>query len=294
MLLQTAALQCEVDCMYIICDIPSNTIVVEVPQGGGLVSIDHLDNPAFLYRSYDSSMSIDASDTKPGFNANDVRWATEDTVWKGMNQAAGKFLTARHGGGVSCNSFALVGEGLAGVDIAIHASSDNFAASNVEIVSSYIIPATNKICAWLAFDTQTYPDWRVTFNSAVSSDFCVSHMVFGTRYGLPYFEQFDPDNTKPLGKIKKSPQGKILGSIYKGVQRSVELIFGSVVDAEYNVLLNWSRECFAKMKPFFFIPAVNKEVVLFAVSKDGSEFSAPLKSNGDRQMKKIVLEARAD
>jgi hypothetical protein len=286
--------QCEVDVMYIICDIPTNTVIVEVPQGGGLVSIDYLDNPAFLYRSYDSTMSIYASDTYPGFKANDCRWATEDTVWKGANQEAGKSLTVRHGSAVTANSMAMVGEGFAGVNISIHASTDNFVTSNVEVLSSYIIPANNKICAWKAFDTQTYPDWRITFNSAVSSDFCVAHIVFGMRNGMPYFEQFDPDNTKPLGKIKKSPQGKIIGAIYKGVQRSVELIFGSVNDAEYQVLLNWSRECFSKMRPFFFIPAQNQDVALFAVSKDSSEFSAPIKSSGDRQMKKIVLEARAD
>lgn len=251
--------------------------------------------PAFIYPNspYLPSAAATATDAYAGTSAQNVLSATEDTYWRPANLSGTKHLTIDLIDTRLIDCLALLGQGLDGATVEVRASTDNFAASNVQIVAPTVL-VSQVNAAWLPFDGETahiYRYWRLSFTT-LSSAFRVAWVSLADLALLPYFES-DPeaDSLDIEAEDLISPQGLYLGTAQQSAMRAMSLEFGQVTDAEFFVINHWAGQCLRTKRPFFVVPDTDDTAAYFGWVRD-KRFSAPLK-NGLREVSSLTFMTRA-
>lgn len=249
-----------------------------------------MDKPAFLFCNHDDSASVTATDTQAGLDVNDVLYATEDTFWKPLNTTGTKAVVVDRNVTTYFNTLSLLGISLDGVALEIRGSTDNFVASDDQLISGVIVSDINS--AWISFSGGEYRYIKLNF-TGFDTDFAVSFVCFSELVKLPYLEKdYDPDNMKATGKHMVSSSGMYIGFNLQKNMAEFDIVFGQVTEYEYNYFYNWRQNCIKTMNPFFFVPDVSEDAIYFGWL-DNASFSAPLE-NGMRVMGNIKFVTRAN
>lgn len=248
-----------------------------------------MNQPLLIYSDYLPAATVTATDTKAGLDPLDVLQAEEDNVWQPANTSGAKSLTIDLGSAQDVGCVGIVGEYLLGVQIAVAASSDNFAASNVAMGT--ITPMGSYTTAWLGWGDVSYRYWRLTF-TGVGPSFAVAHVALCRMQLYPWFaDGADLRAYKSEGSILTAPDGRFLGSNRLRTMREVPLDWGQVTDTEFVWFERWADASIKPMRPFFLVPDTDQEECWFGWLDPRTKFSAPMK-HGLRDVGKMTFLAR--
>lgn len=246
--------------------------------------------PAFLYATYPAAATVADSPDSASYDPNVVLQADESQGWKPASISGSHSLIVNYGAPTTIEAIAIVGKSLAGVTLEIRGSTDNFAASNVQIMAASAL--SGSVAAWKSFAQASYQYVKFIF-SGHSSAFMVKHLAAGALSLLPFLN--DGVSLEPLqadGEHLISHAGLFLGSTTSKVMRPYSLSFGQVSPTEEATFRAWANACIATARGFFFIPDSGEDTVHFGwVSKDFN-YSPPME-NSLYDMPAIPFQARA-
>lgn len=248
------------------------------------------DQPSIIYAQYAANAAVTATDSAAGLYPSDILIATEDTIWAPANQTGSKEVVIDHGAAIAFSAMALLGRNMAGVNLEVRASSDNFATDDVLVMPSSAIQAPVN-AAWFKFDGSFSKRYIKLIFSGFSNVFSLAHVVAAYMTYYPYFESDpDPENSKPIGNHQVGAAGLYVGSNQIRTMRELTLDWGNVTDYEFASIQAWKAACIDAINPFFMIPDSAQSDCYFGWVEDPS-FSAPL-VNGLRRIKSIKMTTR--
>lgn len=246
--------------------------------------------PTIIFCDYLESATVTATSTLDGTTATDVLIATEDTYHQPTG--TGNYsIVIDAAESITADVVAFLGANLSGTSVEIRGSTDNFAASDVQVKASTALTA-NVNSAYLAFTEASYRYWK--FNvSGHGSNIRLAHICLDSAVDYPYFE-VDPDinNLKPEGRQLVSQSGVYVGSNQTKAMREITLNWGEVTESEKNILAAWADACIKEMHAFFLIPDQDETDILFGWLEDGGKFSSPLE-NGVYKIAENTMTTRA-
>jgi hypothetical protein len=242
--------------------------------------------PLFIYPEYASGATVAATGMAAGQSAADILQANEDTY---ISPAVASLtitidmLTAQAYG-----CLGLAGENLNGVTLEIRGSSDNFAASNIQISAPEAI--SGFIAGWRPFVPATCRYWRLIITGATTAT-RIYHAAFCPIRLLPFLNSGDPDRCQTETNHIISPQGHFLGSQKIKSEWKFNLEWGVVMSVPYQSFLAWKQACVDDPKAFFYVPDSAISSCYFGYTDQGFTFSAPVK-DGKRTLIPIPFTSR--
>ena len=247
-----------------------------------------MSQPTILFCDYATSASVTASSTLSGTDAEDILISTEDTSHSPSSTSSYNIVIDA-GSAITADAVAFLGALLDGVTVEIRGSTDNFAASDVQVLAG--APLVGNInAAWTTFDSASFRYWK--FNvSGHASTIRIAHICLDVAVSFPYFEK-DPDivNVKPEAKQLVSQGGVYVGTNQTKSMRELKMDWGGVTEADLAVIQTWSVRSIETVRSFFLVPDQAETDVFFGWLEAG-EFSAPLE-NGLHQVKANTMTTR--
>ena len=246
--------------------------------------------PLFIYATYPAISSVTSSDWFGDNAPGNVLKAEEDNVWQPLNTTGSKSLTFDLTVAQTYGCLALIGENLNGVTFSVYASSDDFNASNVQVVPPTVI--SEFISCWAAWNNASYRYWRITF-SGFGPSFVLAHAAFCQYALLPFFmDGVDPGAYQTEGSVLVSPDGHFLGSNRLRSMLTLALDWGLVDPVtEFPLFQLWAAACIKSMSAFFLVPDSSQPDCYFSWVDPKFLFRAPW-STGLRSMPTIPITAR--
>lgn len=246
-----------------------------------------MNQPLFIYGDYADNATVTLANSAANQTGADVLQANEDTYVSPATTTL--TITVDMLAPVSCGVFALAGENLNGITVALLASTDNFAASNVTVSAAAAI--TGNTAAWRPFNAASYRYWRLVVTEATTAT-RVYHVALSPLYLLPFMEDgADLDCFTATTNQVVSPQGHLLDIQLVKTERTLSLNWGQVDDNEYLLFWAWALACVYRPQGFFFIPDSAVSTCMFGYTDPKFKFSAPMKK-GLRDISVIPFTSR--
>lgn len=237
-----------------------------------------MEQPAFIWQAYSTTASATATDSATGTAAADALLATEDpgVIWKPADITGTKSFTIDMGAAMALDCFALSGAGLSGITVEVRASTDNFSASDVQLLAGTSM--IGSISAWRKFtNAAEYQYYRLNFSS-FGTDFYLAFVALDQLQLLPWLSDgHDPDQMETDTEDMESPTGIYLGSVQNKIMRNLSLDFGQVLDNELTIFQSWANDCFLAKRGFFYVPDSSASTVYFGRTDKKYKFTAPRK-----------------
>jgi hypothetical protein len=236
-----------------------------------------MEQPLFLYPNtpYLPTATVSATDSYAGTSPASLLTATEDAYWRPADTAGTKTITIDLGEPRPVTALGLAGEAMDGATFTVSASSDNFIAETVVILTDTILTAPVN-AGWLDLDTGgTYRYWQITV-ATFGSAFRLSWVCLCEPPQLPWFsEDWDPENLAITAEDLYSAQGLFLGTNQGATERALTVNFGQVSTVDFLFIKLWVDQCLRVRRPFIMVPDASSETAYFGMVKDKT-FSAAL------------------
>lgn len=250
-----------------------------------------MNRPAFIYPTHMSTATATATDAATGYPAANVLEGVEDTSWRPLNTTGAKSLIVHLGGLLPIGQVGVLGNYLNGVTLEVRGSTDNFAASDVQLSAPAVISSSAFIDAYRQFTENLYTDIKYIF-TGFGSAFEVQHVACCRAVPLPFLDDgHDPDCLTPDGSHLVGAVGTYLGSTQRSTMRNLNLDFGQITNAQYPPFQVWAEYCIMRMRPFFYVPNIDQPECYFGWVDAKYKFSAPMKS-GARKLAPIPFTGR--
>ncbi len=228
--------------------------------------------PAFLYKTYPSVVSVVASSTLSGFDAEDILIATEDT-----KHAPDSVVTYNYvfdmGVPYTGDYFAILGANIGSISVEVRGSTDDFSGSD-DLISAEATISADVNTAWRSFDTAAYRYWKFII-SGHATNVRISNITVSELIVMPYFaNDWDDDSLEIESTNLVSSSGVFIGVNQQNSMRNMDLDIGEVTPADLATVLTWVDECIKVSRPFYFVPDIDEDTVYYGWLQSPS-FSAP-------------------
>ena len=246
--------------------------------------------PAFIYAAWPTGTTVSASRPSATSVAASVLQADESTGFSfdmttNLNVLAFNFINP-----AQISALAIVGAGLTGASVSVYGSTDNFVASNDELLP--FTTTINDAFFWAQFNPSIYQYIKVTF-TGLSSNHVIRHMAITNLGLLPYLEDgtFCPAPIEATGDHLIGYTGLFLGSVTQKVMRPFNLSFGQVDAVEEVSFRAWAMACITVAQGFFFIPDSGQLICYFGYVDKSYKYN-PIMASGLATIPAIPFTAR--
>jgi len=235
-----------------------------------------MSQPTLIFCEYDNTAAVTATSTLTGTDAADILISTEDT-YHSPTSTASYSIVLDGGVSITADIVAFLGANLDGVTVEVRGSTDNFVASDVQVLAGTALTA-NINSAYLAFTSASYRYFKFNI-SGHASNIRVAHICLDVAVDYPYFEK-DPDiqNVTPEAKQLISQAGIYVGTNQTKSMRELKLDWGQVTAADLAIIQAWATHSIETVTSFFLIPDQAETDIFFGWLDGGGKFSAPLEN----------------